>query len=153
MQQGSRLVQRTCSKDLGQARGYATRRINIKALCMFRCMQKAIKNPTKTRYYLCNPWSKPVRSQVDSKGGMVWSIGEWFLVKGGSRRFPLVHIFAWNAWTNGKLSSPHVYNTSPQFPLNCYFQLKLSQYIEQPTHSFDFPRRNLLFIAKAKCLF
>ena len=33
---GSQSSQRTCSKDLGQARGYAVRRINIKALCMFR---------------------------------------------------------------------------------------------------------------------
>ena len=70
------LGQRACSKDLGQAKRYAARRINIKALCMFRCMQKAIKNLAKTRYYLCNPWSKPVGSQVDSKGGMVWSVGE-----------------------------------------------------------------------------
>ena len=44
--------------------------------------------------------SKPVGSRV------VWLVKEWFLVKGESRRFPLVHIFAWNAWTNGKLCSP-----------------------------------------------
>ena len=31
---------------------------------------------SKNRYYFCNPWSKPVGSQVDSKGEMVWSIGE-----------------------------------------------------------------------------
>ena len=70
------LGQRACSKDLGQAKGYVVRRINIKALYMLRCMQKAIKNLAKTRYYHCNPWSKPVGSQVDSKGGMVWLVGE-----------------------------------------------------------------------------
>ena len=37
-------------------------------------MQKAIKNPTKSKYYLCNPWSKPVGSRVDSKGEVVWSV-------------------------------------------------------------------------------
>ena len=77
MQQGSRSDQRTCSKDLGQARGYAARRINIKALCMFRFLaKKDIKDLAKNKYYLCNPWSKPVGSRVDSKGGMVWSVGE-----------------------------------------------------------------------------
>ena len=70
------LGQRACNKDLGQAKGYAARRININALCMFKCMQKSIKNLAKTRYYLCNAWSKLVGSQVDSKGGMVWSVGE-----------------------------------------------------------------------------
>ena len=40
MQQGSRARPETCSKDLGQARGYAARRINIKALCMFRFLAK-----------------------------------------------------------------------------------------------------------------
>ena len=41
--------QKTYSKDLGQARGYAARRINIKALCMFRFQaKKAIKNPTQS---------------------------------------------------------------------------------------------------------
>ena len=64
-------------------------------------------------YYLCNPWSKPMGFRVGSKEEVVWSIGEWFLVKGRSQRFPLVHIFAWNTWANGKLSfsmcitSPH----------------------------------------------
>ena len=95
----------------------------------------------------------PRGPRVDSKGEMVWSVWEWFLVKGGFRRFSLVHIFVWNAWTNGKLSSPHVHDTSPQFFLNCHFQLKLLQYTEQPTHSFHFPRRNLSFIAKSKCSF
>ena len=57
-------------------------------------------------YYLCNPWSKPMGSRVDSKGEIVWSVEERFIVKGGSRKFPLIHIFAWNALTNGKLSSP-----------------------------------------------
>ena len=43
------LGQRTCSKDLGQVRGYAARRINIKALCMFRFpTKKAIKNPAQS---------------------------------------------------------------------------------------------------------
>ena len=94
----------------------------------------------------------PLGPRVDSKGEMVWSVREWFLVKRGSRKFPLVHIFAWNAWTNGKLSSPYVHETSSQFFLNCHFQLKLSQYTEQPTYSFDFPR-SLSFIAKSKCSF
>ena len=40
---GSQSSQRTCSKDLGQARGYAVRRINIKALCMFRPTQRPLK--------------------------------------------------------------------------------------------------------------
>ena len=49
MHQGSRPGQKTCSKDLGQARGYAARRINIKALCMFRFpTKKAIKNPAQS---------------------------------------------------------------------------------------------------------
>ena len=57
---------------------------------------KAIKNPTKTKYYLHNPWSKPVGSQMGSD----------FWWKEDLEGFPSVHIFAWNSWTNGKLSSP-----------------------------------------------
>ena len=74
---------------------------------MFRfSRKKTIKKSSKIRYYLCNQWSKPIGSRVDSKGEVFWSVGEWFLVKGGSWRFPLVRIFDWNAWTNGKFSSP-----------------------------------------------
>ena len=68
--------------------------------------KKPLKKSSKIKYYLCNPWSKLVGSRVDSKGEVVWSVGEWFLVKGRSWRFLLIHIFAWNAWANGKLSSP-----------------------------------------------
>ena len=39
-EEGSRSSQRTCSKDLGQTRGHAVRRINIKVLCMFRFSTK-----------------------------------------------------------------------------------------------------------------
>ena len=50
-EEGSRLGQRTCSKDLGQTRGHAARRINIKALCMFRFLAKIplkiLQNPVK----------------------------------------------------------------------------------------------------------
>ena len=35
-----------------------------------------LKIQQKTRYYLCNPWSKPVGSRLDSKGEMVWLVGE-----------------------------------------------------------------------------
>ena len=68
---GSRSGQRICSKkkDPNQTRGYAAR-------FMFIFPTKAIKKFSKTRYYLCNPWSKPVGSRVDSKGGMVWPVGE-----------------------------------------------------------------------------
>ena len=48
-EEGSRSSQRTCSKDLGQTRGHAVRRINIKVLCMFKfSTKKAIKNPAKS---------------------------------------------------------------------------------------------------------
>ena len=115
--------------------------------------KKIIKKSNKIRYYLCSPWSKPVGSRVDSKGEVILSVGEWFLVKGGSWRFPLVHIFAWNAWTNRKLSSPcawHLSTISSQLSLS----IKVVKHcIEQPTHSFDFPRMNLSSVAKVKCLF
>ena len=70
---------------------------------------------------------------------MVWLVGEWFLVKGGSRKFLLIHIFAWNAWTNGKLNSPMCMTHPHKVVIHC---------IEQPTHSFGFPRRNLPFVTK-----
>ena len=68
---GSRSDQRICSKkkDPSQTRGYAKR-------CMFIFPKKTIKKSSKTKYYLCNPWSKSMGSQVDSKGEMVWSVGE-----------------------------------------------------------------------------
>ena len=61
--------QRICSKkkNLSQTREYAVR-------CMFIFPTKAIKKSSKIEYYLCNPWSKPVGSRVDNKGGMVWSV-------------------------------------------------------------------------------
>ena len=115
---GSRLGQRTCSKK-NQHQGPRI------LMCPFEALRRGpwltygkakvyvqissknlLKKSSKIRYYLCNPWSKPVGSRVDSKGEVVWSVGEWHLVKGGSWRLPLVHIFAWNAWTNGKLSFP-----------------------------------------------
>ena len=115
--------------------------------------KKPLKKSSKIKYYLCNPWSKPVGSRVDRKGEVVWLIGEWFLVKGGSRRFPLVHIFAWNAWTNGKLSSPCAWHL-PTISSSSSLSIKAVKHcIEQTTHSFDFPRRNLPSVSKAKCPF
>ena len=91
-----------------------------KAKVIFRFPVKAIKKSNKTRYYLCNPWSKPMGSRVGSKGEVVWLVGDWFLLKVGSRKFPLVHIFAWNAWT-GKLSSSMCMTSSHNFLLIVIF--------------------------------
>ena len=47
-EEGSRSSQRTCSKDLGQTRGHAVRRINIKVLCMLRFPERPLKNLAKS---------------------------------------------------------------------------------------------------------
>ena len=55
MQQRSRSGQMICSKK-NQHQGPM----------YVQTHTKAIKNPTKTKYYLHNPWSKPVGSQMGS---------------------------------------------------------------------------------------
>ena len=85
---GSRLGQRTCSKK-NQHQGPRI------LMCPFEALRRGpwltygkakvyvqissknlLKKSSKIRYYLCNPWSKPVGSRVDSKGEVVWSVGE-----------------------------------------------------------------------------